>query len=357
VAVQRAQEAERRSQARALKEALLTQWESWLAAVDWERAEHGAIQTQSGQMLAQWRSAPLAGFRDERLLRKRADTLRADVEQHLAAARRAELERRQQLIEAALALGSDPDLRQATDRIKSLQEKWRAPEGALRLARGEEQKLWRQFRAACDAVFARRDALRSEEASRREQQAQARTQLLENFAASLDESNISQIKAAMAHFASQWHAARPGLASARAGPPADGQDRQARALQQRAQQRIEELRRESYRGRLDQWRQTAPSTEGLDDDALEQGRQARESVLLDLELALDLPSPGGSTEARRRRQLEQLQNRFRTGVQQRPDAEKLLAQWHAIAAAADTGQERRLAAVVEKLLARNARDG
>jgi hypothetical protein len=354
VAAQRAQETADRAQARVHKETLLSQWESWLAALDWERVDYGAVETQLAQMQALWRSAAHAGFRDERLLGKRADALRASIEAHLGVARQAEFERRRQLISAAQALATDEDLRRATDEVKALQERWRAPPAAPKLAHGEEQKLWRQFRSACDAVFARRDAQRGEEAKRREHQAQARTQLLHDFAASLESTDAGQVKRVLTQFVGEWQAGRTSAAGARAAAGSDAQDRQARALQQRAQQRIEELRQGAYRVRLEQWRQQAPSTDGLDPAVLEQGRQARETVLMDLEIALELPSPGDSAEARRRRQLEQLQHRFRGGAQPRPDPEKLLAQWHAIAANTDAGQEQRLAVVMEKLIARNA---
>jgi hypothetical protein len=357
VTVQRAAEAQGRAQARAHKEALLDQWERWLATLEAQGAEYPALEAQLGQMLAQWRAAPHAGFRDERMLRKRADALRADIERRLGTARQAELERREQLVAAAQALVQNADLRLATDEVKALQERWRAPQGAARLAHGDEQKLWRQFRAACDAVFARREAQRSEEALRRERHGQVRAQLLERFTAALESTDAGQIKRALAQFASDWHGARPAPTGARAAAGGDGPDRQARALQARAQQRIEELHQTAYRSRLEQWRSQPPQSTGLDESALEQGRQARETLLLDLEIALDLPSPGHQAEARRRRQLEQLQARFRGGVAPKPDAEALLAQWHTIAAAADTQQEQRLTAAVDKLVARNARAG
>jgi hypothetical protein len=354
VAALRAEEAQRRAQARALKEQLLAQGEAWLSAIDWSSADHAAVETHAAAWLAQWRAAPLAGFRDERQLRKRVDALRGAVEQNLQQARGALMGRRRELIAAAVALADDTDLRHAMSEVKALQERWRAPPGAPRLARGDEQKLWRAFRAACDAVFARREAQRKEESQQREQQAQVRTRVLDGFAAALEGSDAREIKRALAQFLADWRTAPAPASSARGPGAADAQERQARALQQRARQRIEELGRIAYRQRLEQAAAPGTGTE-LDAAALEHGRRERERLLLDLEIALDLPSPAAYADARRRRQIEKLQSRFRTGAGPSSDPEKLLAQLQGIAAAADPAQDSRLSAVIDQLVARHAR--
>jgi hypothetical protein len=88
----------------------------------------------------------------------------------------------------------------------------------------------------------------------------------------------------------------------------------------------------------------------LDPETLAAGRKARESLLIDLEIALDLPTPEEFATSRRQRQLERLQNRFRGGRLQLPQAEELLAQWHATPAATDAAMDRRVAVVVRRLL-------
>jgi len=82
VAVLRAEEAARRAAARAAKEALLAQWEASVAAIAWDHADFAAVDLQRQQMLNDWRAAPLAGFREERSLRKRLDTLIAPGQGH-----------------------------------------------------------------------------------------------------------------------------------------------------------------------------------------------------------------------------------------------------------------------------------
>jgi DNA repair protein SbcC/Rad50 len=345
VAAQRVEEAARRAQARSDKEALCAEWEAFASGVDWERPDYPAIESQRGQFLTRWRAAPLAGFRDERVLRKRFEALLENVDQRLAAARGAEVHRREQLITAAEALREAPDLRAAMAEAKTLQERWRAEASSLRLPRGEEQKLWRRFRGACDTVFARRDAQRAEQAAQREKRAQARVALLDTFAATLETTDANQIKRALAQFRVDWDAAKATAESSN-----EGLDARARQLQQQAQRRVEALQRDAYRARLEALAQQAAPVEGADPGALDAGRKARQSLLIDLEIALDLPTPDEFAPDRRQRQLERLRNRFQGERQQRPQAEELLARWHATGALPDEGMNLRVAAVVRRLL-------
>jgi hypothetical protein len=345
VAVHRAEEAARRAQVRADKEALCTEWEAFAAGVDWEHPDYGAIDSRRSQMLSRWRAAPPAGFRDERVLRKRFESLLAGIDQRIAAARDAEVHRREQLIAAAEALREAPDLRGAMTDAKALQERWRAEASSLRLSRSDEQKLWRRFRRACDAVFARRDAQRAEQAAQREKQVHARTATLDAFASAVQVSDASHIKRALAQFRTDWDAMKSGADAA-----AEGLDTRARQLQQQAQRRIDALQRDAYRVRLEALAQQAAPADSMDPETLAAGRKARESLLIELEIALDLPTPEEFAPARRLRQLERLQSRFRGAREQRPQAEELLAQWHATAAVTDAAMDQRVAAVVRRLV-------
>lgn len=345
VAARRAEEAAQRSQARAARETLCAQWEAAASAIVWDQADYAAIEAQRQQMMNRWRALPRAGFRDERVLRKRFDAVLGGIDQRLTAARADEMQRREQLIGAAEALREAPDLRGAITEAKALQERWRQPAGPLRLPRAEEQKLWQRFRAACDAVFTRRDAQRAEQVAQQERRKQERVALVEAFAAALAGEDPNQIKRALGQFRADWDAAKTGAAESAAGL-----EQRVRDLQQRAQRRIEALQRDAYRTRLEALaRQTAPA-EGLEADALAAGRQAREAALIDLEIALDLPTPDAFADARRRRQLERLQSRFRAGEPQRTRAEDLLARFYASPASPDPAIDQRMAAVIRKLI-------
>jgi hypothetical protein len=344
VAARHAEEAARRSKARADKEALCAQWEAAAGAIDWEHADYTAVEALRQQTTERWRGAPHAGFRDERALRKRFDKVLVEVDRHLAAAREGEIGRREQLIAAAEALREAPDLRGAINETRTLQQRWRGEAGPMRLARFDEQKLWQRFRSACDAVFERRDAERAEQVAQREKHAQTRAALVDGFAAALAGAEAGLIKRSLAQFRADWEAARTGRGEA------DALDQRARTLQHQAQRRIEELQRQAYRQRLERMALEAAPAEGADAEALAAGRKEREQLLIDLEIALDLPTPDAFAPARRRRQLERLQVRFRGDHPQQPQAEELLTRLYAVPAGPDAEMDARVAAVVRRLI-------
>ncbi|MFN3792576.1 DUF349 domain-containing protein [Massilia sp.] len=90
--------------------------------------------------------------------KKRLDALFSDalntLQRPLEEQRKGEMSVREQLIEEALAL--DPHGRHAVDALRELQARWQEHARALPLERKAEQALWQRFRAACDALFAKR---------------------------------------------------------------------------------------------------------------------------------------------------------------------------------------------------------
>lgn len=90
--------------------------------------------------------------------KKRLDGLFSEalntLQRPLEEQRKGEMSVREQLIEEALAL--DPHDRHAVDALRDLQARWQEHARALPLERKAEQALWQRFRAACDALFAKR---------------------------------------------------------------------------------------------------------------------------------------------------------------------------------------------------------
>ncbi|MDD5391317.1 MAG: DUF349 domain-containing protein [Gallionellaceae bacterium] len=396
VAARRAEEAALQAAARAAKEALCADWEAEVAGIVWDQADLKVIETRHAEMIKQWRATPLAGFRDERGLRKRFDTLIGGIEQHLNAARAAELERREQLIAEAEALSEQTDLGRAMTEAKALQARWNHPATPVRLKRRDEEKQWKRFRAACDDVFGRRDAERAEQATQRQEQTRSRQLLLDTFASTLTGADANGIKQALLQFRADWNAGKPATRDA-----VDRLEKQARDLQQQAQQLLDDLRNKKHLARFELLALRAALAERIEAAAhaaepleaivaeakqawdglpklpgkvesllaqrfagassvthaeLTAGRETREALLLDLEIALGLPSPETHAEARRKRQLERLQNRFGAVAPQSLEAETLLTRWYATAALPDAVFDRRIAAVVRQLAEQIAPD-
>ena len=93
------------------------------------------------------------------------NTLQGPLEQQ----RKGEVSTREELIAQVAAL--NPQDRHALDTLRALQESWQEHARALPLERKAEQALWQKFRAACDAVFAKRkESAHAADAERRAHQ-------------------------------------------------------------------------------------------------------------------------------------------------------------------------------------------
>ena len=104
---------------------------------------------------------------------------------------------REQLIAAVEALiTAEGDLNSIINDAKQLQQQWRKT-GVV--ARRDDAKLWKRFRAACDQVFERRDQQRAEQAKEREQNFVHGEHLCEQIE-QLAESHFSDLRTAEQEF-------------------------------------------------------------------------------------------------------------------------------------------------------------
>jgi len=81
----------------------------------------------------------------------------------LTAARNESIARRKAMIEEAVVLGAEPQLR--IDAVKSLQQRWQHEAQAVPIERKQEQKMWDAFRKPIDDAFQRKTAEREKAAA------------------------------------------------------------------------------------------------------------------------------------------------------------------------------------------------
>lgn len=101
---------------------------------------------------------------------------------------------KQSLIDQAKALVTHDDLAQAIQQAKSLQQQWKdLGPGSFK----DDKKLWADFRAACDALFARRDEAGKEKKQQTRQVSTAARDVLKNLGAllTLDDEAFSESRA------------------------------------------------------------------------------------------------------------------------------------------------------------------
>lgn len=126
---------------------------------DWRAIEHWLRETDRV-----WRDGDLGSVDPKawKAFDARLKAAVAPLRDALAAARAQAKAGRQALIDEAIALSGSAMDRDAPSRVKAIQARWQAQARGLALQQRDERALWEQFRAACNAVFAAREAKRKE---------------------------------------------------------------------------------------------------------------------------------------------------------------------------------------------------
>jgi hypothetical protein len=174
-----------------------------------------------------------AGARAGLLERMRSSTLR--IEAPLQEARRIAESEREQLIVRAEALKQGPGL---VAQVRELQAEWQQHARALPLSRPVESALWARFKAATDALFARREA----EFSAREAELAANLAAREELIARLDAlpGDAAETQRSLAEIDRAWRQAVEaprGAAGAIEARYRDAREAVLRRLADNAQQR------------------------------------------------------------------------------------------------------------------------
>jgi hypothetical protein len=336
----RAAEEKAAAQARA---ALCEQIEAWLAAPETAAAPFKEVEAKRADLGRRVRALPFPGPQAERTLRKRLDKIFKALDSRLEGARATESKRREELIAMAEAL-KDAPTGEAIKEAIALQKAWQET-GGVQLGRRDDQVLWNRFHAATSAVFVRRDEQRSKQNDERAKRDAERRQR--------DEKREAERRAlAQKHETHRGRferlAARSGLiekveaAAAAGGVPEELSSEIAGAW--KALPALGMDGEKALQARLAAAPQATPAK-------LEKGHRERESMLLDLEVDLGLPSPESVAAQRRERQLKALQARFRPGNAASPETpEAAVARWYSIAAPADAAQAGRMTAIIRSLL-------
>ena len=137
------------------KQALCEQLEQFEATTDWQRVDWREADRLRRRAQEQWYKLGPVNRTDRKPLDRRFQRTLRQLDERLDAERGREFQRRQQLIQQVRALAESPDLRAAIEAAKKAQAEWHPTVQALPR---QEQALWKEFRAACDVVFARRQS-------------------------------------------------------------------------------------------------------------------------------------------------------------------------------------------------------
>ena len=268
------QRAHEREAARAAREAVCAQIETFLDQVDWTRVDWRQAQRAEREMRTGWEQLGEVEPRQARALERRFRTALKRLDDRLAAERAANQRLKEDLISRVRALAEAPDLAAAIEETKRLQSQWHTTVAARQR---DENRLWQEFRAGCDAVFARRRQRYEAQAAELDENRQRREAIL---------GEAEALSGELARAETPWPTDLPGLLAGLAARWRESSHlpvpRQVVADQERRWQQLQERFRTLSRER--QARQRRQTLDLL-------ARQAQVCATLENQTANDLSDP------------------------------------------------------------------
>ena len=142
------------------------QLEVYLQQYDWDNADWKAVNEVYETAKNEWRLYTPVERKEGKKVQDRFNGLLDQLRDRLHGEFERNKAKREQLIAAVEALIEVDSLADAIEQAKALQRDWRA---VGLVARRDDARLWKRFRAACDKVFERRDQQREVAQKEREQ--------------------------------------------------------------------------------------------------------------------------------------------------------------------------------------------
>jgi len=174
---------------------ICTDLEGYLDGMHWEHADWRAAERILYTAREEWRKFHPVDRSPGRKLEAQFDALTARLHAKLKVEWDRNAAAKQALVDEAMAVqNASGDPRQAIDKIKTLQQRWRTV-GIV--PRRIDQKLWKEFRAICDVVFGQRDAARTEQRQVAESQLAKAEQVVAEFARALEHASGHDADAAV----------------------------------------------------------------------------------------------------------------------------------------------------------------
>jgi hypothetical protein len=201
-----AKKAEAKAAALAKREEIVALAESLANSNAWK-----ATGEKFKELLDQWKKLPNADRAKEQELWKRFsharsvfDKARRSYFSTLDAGRAEAVEAKQKLIKKADELSNSTEWANTTTAFKKLMDDWK---GTARAAKGQEDKLWNEFKAAQDKFFASRNAANSVRDEEFTKNLEVKLELLVKAEALLPITNVESAKAALRDIQEAWEKA------------------------------------------------------------------------------------------------------------------------------------------------------
>jgi len=148
------EQAQLRADNLARREVLCDQLQSYLTGTDWEHADMQAAEAILRSARDEWHTCHPCERKALKPVQNRFEALQDELHGKVKAAWDANLARKIEIVDQAKALLQD-DVGAQVEGAKALQQAWQR---VGKTPRGPDQKLWREFRQVCDQIFAQREA-------------------------------------------------------------------------------------------------------------------------------------------------------------------------------------------------------
>ena len=338
---------------------ILAQVEGFVNETNWANIDLINVRKILDSARSEWRAAFPVERNANKKLEKRFQSATDDLYARLKDGWGENLAAKEKLVlEAQALLDSEEALPARLDAAKQLQVRWKETGPA---PRGPDQKLWKKFRTACDALFNARDEERSaQQAQYADNQTKANARLQEfaqiletTEAAELDRSLLSALKQDLDQVE---HLDREIISKLRTL-----EDRfKAKLALKAAAQKIEKLallRALDTQAATAELNGEAVAQEVVTQDALFAERRLAEAnahldLVIEAESQAGIDSPASDAQRRMELQVQRLNAGMNSGARQTLGALEFARQWCGLQATNDSQALRsRLFAAAEKLLA------
>lgn len=172
--------------------------------IDWQEPDWESVDKRLHQVKKQWQKLGGVERREWKTINDRFNQILERFEQHLGPQREREKMRREGLIASVEKLVEEANLEKALADTKAAQAAWRPK---ISSSPRVEQGLWRRFKSACDAVYARqREQVKAQRKAEHDEEARLQ-QIGEEISAladSLTEENQAESKGQLAELKGQW---------------------------------------------------------------------------------------------------------------------------------------------------------
>ncbi|GLQ31320.1 DUF349 domain-containing protein [Litoribrevibacter albus] len=148
-----------------LRKSIITQLTEFVEKVDWEKADWKVIDKLYKQSIEEWKQATPVDRAEVKKIQDSFDQPLHLLKDRIKAERDKNTQTKQDLLEQSKELLSLDNLKQATDKAKTLQKQWQEV-GICH--RRQEQHLWKEFREVCDELFGKRSDQWKEQQDQRE---------------------------------------------------------------------------------------------------------------------------------------------------------------------------------------------